>query len=100
MVNLSLLNHIKHYPAVTFIPDIRSIKVKSGNSLVDYLQTQLWCEHNVQTKIIPHPQESKKVLNLQFVDYISNIIWKRYEDNQFTPFQRLRPYLDNRCLYF
>lgn len=38
MINLSLLERIENEPVVTFIPDPRTIKVESGNSLIDYLQ--------------------------------------------------------------
>jgi len=42
MIRLSLLEHISAFPAVEFVPDKRTIKVASGNSLADYLQIYLW----------------------------------------------------------
>ena len=46
MVGLALLQRIKKIPHVTFVPDARSIKVRSGNSLVDYLHTEIWFKLN------------------------------------------------------
>ena len=86
MIGLVLLDRIRQKPAVTFIPDKRSIKVESGNSLVDYLQIKLWFDLNVSTIIHNNPEESDKSLNLQFVDWISHIIWSRFEDREFQPF--------------
>jgi hypothetical protein len=90
MISLVLLEKIKNRPVVNFIPDARSIKVKSANTLVDYLQTKLWFEFNSSTIIRNYPQESHKVVNLQFVDCISHIIWSRYEDNETRGFDILR----------
>jgi len=60
MIGLVLLDRIRQKPVVTFIPDKRSIKVESGNSLVDYLQIKLWFDLNVSTIIHNNP---KKVIN-------------------------------------
>jgi hypothetical protein len=77
-----LLFHFDTPPlaAGSFIPDERAIKVQSGNSLVDYLQTELMFKLNSKTIIDNKPQESHKVLNLQLVHFIANFIWKNYED--------------------
>ena len=100
MVNFAALDIIKTYPTVTFIPDPRTIKVASGNSLVDYLQTKLWCELNVSTTLIYKPMESKLNLNLQFVDFVSNIIWRKYEYNESHFYRTIKPYILEKHLYF
>lgn len=100
MIGLVLLKEIKSSPNITFIPDKRTIKVKSGNSLVDYLQTQLWFEHNSQTIIQNLPSESHVNLNLQFVDYIANVIWRRYELNDYKAFNILKNKIKLYHLFF
>lgn len=72
MCGLVIPEHVKGEKEFEFLPDKRSIKVKSGNSLSDYLQTVLWFEHSLPTKLINHPLESGKNYNLQFVDWIAH----------------------------
>lgn len=100
MIRLALVDYISKYPFVDFVPDPRTIKVKSKNSLVDYLQIHLWFELNVQTKITHLPQESHTNLNIQFVDYLANIIWRRYEFSDRNAFDILKNTVDNRNLFF
>ncbi len=42
MINLALLDWIKDLQIVTLIPDPRSIRVESKNSMLDYLKIKLW----------------------------------------------------------
>lgn len=100
MIRLALVDNIVHCPSVDFIPDKRTIKVESGNSLSDYLQIHLWYEKNVQTTIKNFPQESHTNLNLQFIDYIANIIWRRYEFNRSGPFNAIRNKINHIPLFF
>ena len=100
MISLVLLENIKQKPSVTFIPDKRSIKVKSGNSLVDYLQIKLWFDLNMSTTLINCPEESDRCLNLQFVDWISHIIWSKFEDKESETFNILRPRIKSASLFF
>ena len=64
MIKLALLPVIKDEVVVNLIRDNKSIKVKSGNSLIDYLQITLWFDMKVRTKIVDIPMDSKKVQNL------------------------------------
>ncbi len=82
MVGLVLPKKIKNQDRVTLIPDKRSIKVASGNSMVDYLKVKLWFESDSKTIIDYEPLESHTALNLQYIDWISNIIWNKYEDDE------------------
>jgi hypothetical protein len=100
MVNFAVLDIIKAHPIITFIPDPRTIKVASGNSLVDYLQTKLWLELNVATTLLCKPMESHLNLNLQFVDFISNIIWRRYEYNDHNVYGTIKPCILEKHLFF
>jgi hypothetical protein len=100
MINFILLDEIKTFSTINFTPDPRTIKVASGNSLVDYLQTKLWFELNSAAIINHTPMESHLNNNLKFVDFISNIVWSRYEDNKSSPFNILKPYITNKLLFF
>ena len=91
---LILLDKIKGESCVTFIPDRRSIKAKNGNLLADYLQTALWFELDSDTVIQNRPQESHKTLNLQFIDWVGHIIWKKYEDNEIEAYDILKRKVD------
>lgn len=100
MISLILPNKIKNMGRVTFIPDKRSIKVTSGNSLSDYLQIKLWFEYGSKVTIECTPLESHTSLNLLFTDWISHIIWQHYEDGETTLFNVLKPHIGLSSLFF
>jgi hypothetical protein len=100
MVGLSLCDVIKTVRNVRFIPDPRTIKVESGNSLVDYLQIKLWFEAHCNTVINNCPMESHQSLNLQFIDFVAHIIWKNYEDGEKETFRVLSGKLNLKQLFF
>lgn len=100
MIRLAILDVIKNEPFVNLIRDNKTVKVKSGNSLIDYLQTTLWFEMNSKTKIIDIPSDSKKVQNLIFIDWMNNLIWGNYEDNNSEPYQILRSVIESKKLFF
>lgn len=100
MINLALIKKIKHFPNINFCPDPRTIKVQSGNSLVDYLTIKLWFEENCSTTIKNIPQESHCNKNIQFIDYIAYIIWSKYESNKREGFELLKNKIENKELFF
>lgn len=100
MINLLLLEEISKHDDVVFIPDPRSIKVSSGNSLHDYIQTQLWFEKKVQTKLTTCPQESASTKGVQFADMISGLVQQHFEDRNSEPFHTLNSLLVAKKLYF
>ena len=100
MIRLLTIEYMKDFSEITIIPDSRSIKVKSKNSLLDYLQIHLWFDEGVQTKLYVYWEESKNDRNLQFVDYIAKIVFGRYEDNQTELFNRLEPHIIHKTLFF
>lgn len=100
MIRLAILDVIKHEPFVNLIRDNKTVKVKSGNSLIDYLQTTLWFEMNSKTKIVDIPSDSKRVQNLIFIDWMNNLIWGNYEDCNSEPYQILRSVIDSKKLFF
>ena len=100
MTGLLLIDLIKIYPEVEFVPDERTIKVKCGNSLVDYLRTKLWFELDVPILIRNRPQQSHNALNIQFADYISHIIWEKYEDSKDKAYKIINPVVTQKTLFF
>ncbi len=100
MIRLSVLDCIKNELIVNLIRDNKTVKVKSGNSLIDYLQTTLWFDMNCSTRIIDMPSDSKQVKNLIFIDWMNNLIWGKYEDNNDKPFNILRNVITSQKLFF
>lgn len=100
MIGLSLVNEMSKHKNVTFMPDPRSIKVESGNSLHDYLQTQLWFEKQVPTILNTIPCDSSASLNIQFSDMISGIIQGHFEDGNSELWNILKDHIDFKTLFF
>jgi hypothetical protein len=100
MIRLLLLEPMSKHNAVCLIPDPRSIKVESGNSLPDYLQICLWFESRCQTRLIFQPLESHSCINLQFADMLSGAIQTAFEDGNYKYYQALSPFLSQKRLYF
>lgn len=100
MCRLVIPEYVTSEREFEFLPDKRSIKVQSGNSLSDYLQTVLWFDCSVKTKLINNPQESYQNYNLQFVDWIANCVWSHFEDGEMRVFSKLSPAIRVRRLYF
>ncbi len=101
MINIGLCDFIKTCNGkVEFIIDERIIKVKSGNSLIEYLQTQLWIEKNSKAFLIDKPVKSHQNFNILFIDWISNKIWQKYEFNEDVGFSVLDPFMHCQKLFF
>lgn len=81
MIGLMLPEKIKHFNKVIFSPDPRSIKIRSGNSLPDYLQMRLWFHEGAETEIIYNPIDSAVCKSIQFVDMLAGAIHRYHEDN-------------------
>ncbi len=100
MICLLLLDEMSKHESVTFVPDPRSIKVESGNSLHDYLQTQLWFDRKAPTKINTIPLDSVSSLNVQFSDMLSGIVQSHFEDGNSKPWTELRNNISFKTLFF
>ncbi len=98
MVKECIFKEIEVLPEVHLLPDNRSIRVQYANSLEMYLKTMLF-ERRSQTMLTYSPQESDKNLQVQFADYITNIIWRRYEVEDAAAYQTLHPYISHRLLF-
>lgn len=79
MIKLCLLPAIRQLEEVELIPDPRAIKIASGNSMIDYLQTTLYFEMDSITYLAQNPISSDRCYNLQFIDGIAHIVWRYHE---------------------
>ncbi len=100
MIRLLLIDEMAKYDSVTFVPDPRSIKVSSGNSLHDYLQGTLWFDVEVTTKLITDPCDSSCSLNVQFADMLAGLVQSHYESERSEPWRILSPHLGSKQLFF
>ncbi len=91
---------MKLHSAVNLVPDPRSIKVESGNSLHDYIQTDLWYRERVDTVLTTLQKDSKKTLNLQFSDMLAGLVQMAYEDSDTKLWNLLRPHVQITTLFF
>ncbi len=99
MIGKLILGEIAPYERVAFMPDQRSLKVQSGNSLHDYLQTVLWMDMDSLCTITTRPCDSAKNLNVQFADMLSGLVQGHYEDRKSDPILALRPCIKNHELF-
>lgn len=100
MIRIAVLDKVTKFSYVNLIRDNRSIKVRSGNCLIDYLQTVLWFDLHSKAKVIDIPSDSKSVNNLIFIDWINNIVWGYYEDNNSDAYNILKNSIDDKKLFF
>lgn len=100
MVRLSLLDCLCKFENATFVPDARSIKVESGNSLHDYLQIELWFTKKVKTVLKTQPLESKHCLGVQFADMLSGVVQSCVEDLCYDDFKIIGEVLKPKFLFF
>ena len=100
MVGLVVPEYVAGEANFDLIPDERSIKVKSQNSLKDYLQIKLWFDLKYKTVVNCYPAVSSGNYNLQFADWIAHCIWAKYENSENSFFDILRPVVRIRELFF
>jgi hypothetical protein len=100
MIKLFLVGEMRKYDQVTLIPDPRTIKIESGNSLHDYLQINLWYIENVETKLLTKPQDSSKSLGLQFTDMLAGATQHHFEDGNSASWDVISSHVTLTKLYF
>ncbi|WP_345845602.1 DUF3800 domain-containing protein [Shewanella algae] len=100
MIGVCLVNEMSKHDKVTFIPDPRSVKVESGNSLHDYLGMKLWFDEKVKTELTTIPADSASNTNVQFSDMLSGIVQGHFEDGNSIPWGILRTEISYKTLFF
>lgn len=99
MIKLLLTEEMSRYGKVRFIPDPRTLKVESGNSLHDYLQSELWFEKQVSTVLTTAPADSSSNKNIQFADMLSGVVQHHFEDARSEAFNKIKAKLTVKKLY-
>jgi hypothetical protein len=99
MVRLLLAEEMARYPRVDFIPDPRSLKLESGNSLHDYLATWLRFELGAGTLLRTQSIESRFCKGLQFADMLSGVVHAHFEFGRSECFGILAPRLKLERLF-
>jgi len=100
MVRLLLAEDMSGHGFVDFVPDARSVKVGSGNSLHDYLSTWLGCDLGVSTSLRTSPTESRTSKCLQFTDMLAGVVHSHLEFSRSECFGILSPQIRFRHLSF
>jgi hypothetical protein len=100
MLKSMLLDEMCKHETVHFIPDNRSVKAASGNSLHDYLQTSLWYEAGASTVLRTASGDSRQNKGLQFADFMAGVVSSSFEQgkSQYLNTEGLR--VSIRRLYF
>ena len=99
MMNKAFLDKICTHLSCKLTRDNRTIKVNSGNSCKEYLQTVLWFHMNSETVLNDNPCHSHNEDGIIFIDWITNIVWSKYEDSFATWCNILKPHLQEINLY-
>ena len=100
MVKLLLLGEMAKHQHVSFIPDSRSVKVASGNSQHDYLQTELWYEKRVNTVLQTLPTDSRHCKPLQFADMMAGAVGSNFEFKKAQYLATIGRHLSLKRLFF
>lgn len=100
MIGLLLLDEMTKHEHVTFVPDPRSLRVESGSSLHDYLQTQLWFHKQAETMLKTKCCNSTGNKNIQFSDMLSGIVQHHFEDGNSAPWAEIRNNISYKTLFF
>lgn len=100
MIKLAFIERFSTYEKVMLNIDQRSIKVASGNSLHDYLQTELWFNHNPNTILETTQCDSKHHLGVQLADIVSGIVQNHFEDGKNEPFNVIKDNIIIKKLFF
>ena len=100
MIKLSLIDEMCKYSYVELIPDPRSVKVESSNSLHDYLDINLAFEKNVETILKTQPCDSAHNKNIQFADMLAGLVQNHYEDDNSIYWNILDENIESKRLFY
>ncbi len=100
MLKLMLLDEMATHDEIIMKPDPRTIKVKSGNSQHEYLQTVLWYENGARTRLHSQPEDSQKQLGIQFADMLAGVVQSHHEHNHSKPWHALKSCVKWSPLFF
>lgn len=100
MIKRAFAEKLSYYEFVMLNIDQRSMKVESGNSLHDYLQTEIWFSYHTPTLLETTQCDSKHHLSVQLADILSGIVQSHFEDNKSQAFNMIEHQLKLDKLFF
>lgn len=100
MTKKLLLTEMAKHRVVHLAPDARSIKVESGNTLKDYLQTELFYTAEVDTLLHCKHTDSASSKAIQFADMLAGAIGSFHEFGQSEAHDHLKALVPIQTLYF
>lgn len=99
MIKLAFAEKLSAYDLINLNIDQRSLKVESGHSLHDYLQTVIWFDYGSQSILKTKQCDSRCDLNVQLADILSGIVQNHFEDGKSEPFHIIENYLTIKTLF-
>lgn len=100
MLKLMLLEEMAGHDEVTLRPDPRTIKVQSGNTQHEYLQTVLWYDQGARTRLYSEPIDSGKELGIQFADMLAGVIQTHHQARRSAPWLAIAGAVRWKPLFF
>jgi hypothetical protein len=100
MLKLMLLEEMAEHDEVILRPDPRTIKVQSGNTQHEYLQTVVWYDQGARTKLRSEPIDSGKELGIQFADMLAGVIQTHHQAKRSTPWLTVAKVVRWKPLFF
>lgn len=100
MIGLSAVEKVLDHTTCKLTRDVRSVKVASGNSCIDYLQILVWFHKNKPLQLTDNPTHSHHEDGIIFIDWVTNIVWSKYEDNYPNWCNQLDRCLTEKRLFF
>lgn len=82
MLKVMLLDEMRRHREVHFVPDNRSVKPASRNSLHEYLQAALWFEADARTILRTTSSDSGQCRGVQFADFMAGVVNARFEQGK------------------
>jgi len=100
MTKKLLLDEMSQHRTVYLAPDARSIKVESGNTFKDYLQTELLYTAEADTTLHCHHTDSASCKAIQFADMLAGAIGSFHEWGHVDPYFKLKDIIGIQKLFF
>lgn len=100
MIGISAIEVVENHTTCKLTRDNRTVKVASGNSCIDYLQTLVWFHKNKALILNDNPKHSHCDDGIIFIDWITNMVWSKYEDSYSQWCDLLKHHIQEKKLFF
>lgn len=100
LMGASILDVVKGHLSCKITRDNRTVKTLSGHSCIEYLRTIMWMHLKQETVLTDNPTHSHHDDGIIFIDWITNIVWSKHEDNYDGWCNQLHPHLNEITIFF